>query len=81
MFTVEMDHDEIEIRVLDDYGTNEDLIVTLYDDVVFLRQFNEGNGKEEILQISPDMWDELVAAIKSPAGAYKTFKIYNEGKE
>jgi len=81
MFTVEMDYDEIEITVLDDYGINDDLIVTLYDDVVFIRQFNEDLNRNEILQISPDMWDELVSAINKPVGAYKTFKIYNEGKE
>ena len=74
MFSVEMDHDEIEITVLDDYGYNEDLKVTLYEDVVYIRQYNEVTDREELIQISPDMWDELVTAINSPEGFFKTIK-------
>jgi hypothetical protein len=71
MFTVEMDHDEIEITILDDYGQNEDVKVHLFDDIVYIRQVFD-NNKVEAIQMSPDMWDELVAAINSSEGAYKT---------
>jgi hypothetical protein len=74
MFSVEMDHDEIEITVLDDYGYNEDLKVTLYEDVVYIRQYNEVTDREELIQISPDMWEELMAAINSPEGVFRTVK-------
>lgn len=72
MYTVEMDHDEIEIIVLDDTGFNDDLKVTLYDDICFIHQFDQDNGIENIIQLSPDMWDELVSAINSPEGAFRT---------
>lgn len=73
MFTVEMDHDEIEITILDDAGNNEDVKVHLFDDVVYIRQVFD-NNKVEAIQMSPDMWDELVAAINSSEGAYLTVK-------
>ena len=80
MFTVEMDHDEIVITVLDDTGENDDLHVYLYDDCVFIKQV-DGDGdfiKQvdsdgdfiSVLQISPDMWGELMDAINSPEGAF-----------
>jgi hypothetical protein len=72
MFTVEMDHDEIEITILDDTGNNEDVKVHLFDDIVYIRQVYD--NKVEAIQMSPDMWDELVAAINSSEGAYLTVK-------
>ena len=73
MFTVEFDHDEIEITILDDDGNNEDVKVHLFDDIVYIRQAFDDN-KIEAIQMSPDMWDELVAAINSSEGAYLTVK-------
>jgi hypothetical protein len=72
MFTVEIDHDEIEITILDDAGNNEDVKVHLFDDIVYIRQVYD--NKVEAIQMSPDMWDELVAAINSSEGAYLTVK-------
>lgn len=74
MFTVEFDHDEIEITVLDDAGNNEDIKVHLFTDIVYIRQFQEDSNKVKAISMSPDMWDELVAAINSPEGAYRTIK-------
>jgi len=71
MFTVEMDHDEIEINILDDAGNNDDIKVHIFDDIVYIRQIDEHN-KVESIQMSPSMWDELVAAINSSEGAYRT---------
>jgi hypothetical protein len=71
MFTVEMDHDEIEINILDDTGNNDDVKVHLFDDIVYIRQIDEHN-KVDSIQMSPTMWDELVAAINSSEGAYRT---------
>jgi hypothetical protein len=73
MFTVEFEFDEIEITVLDDTGHKEDVKVHLFDDIVYIRQVLDGN-KVEAIEMSPDMWDELVAAINSPEGAYRTVK-------
>jgi len=73
MFTVEMDHDEIEITILDDANNNEDVKIHLFDDIVYIRQVFDDN-KIEAIQMSPDMWDELVAAINSSEGAYRSIK-------
>jgi len=73
MFTVEMDHDEIEITILDDANNNEDVKIHLFDDIVYIRQVFDDN-KIEAIQMSPDMWDELVAAINSSEGAYHSIK-------
>lgn len=70
MFTVEMDHDEIVITVLDDTGENDDLQVYLYDDCVFIKQVDGDGDFISVLQISPDMWGELMDAINSPEGAF-----------
>lgn len=74
MYTVEMDHDEIEITVLDDAGFNDDLRIIIYDDIVFIAQHDPENNHDNIIQISPEMWDELVSAINSPEGAFRTVK-------
>ena len=39
MYTVEFEHDVIEIVVLDDTGVEEDLKVELEDEGVFISQF------------------------------------------
>ena len=41
MYTVEMYLNEIEITVLDDSGRFDDVKVFSYDEVVYIRQFNE----------------------------------------
>ena len=55
MFTVEMDHDEIEITVLDDRDGFEDVKVFSYDDIVYIRQFNEQYNKWDLIQMTPEM--------------------------
>ena len=72
MFTVEMDFDEIEITVLDDTGTYEDIKVFSYDDIVYIRQYNEETDRHTLISISPEMYVELMQAWKSPAGAFIT---------
>ncbi len=41
MFTIETDHDETLITLLDVTGELEDVSVLLYEDYVHIRQFNE----------------------------------------
>jgi len=77
MYTVEMDHDEICITVLDDVGFNDDLRIIIYDDIVFITQHDPENDQDSIIQISPDMWDELISAINSPEGAFRIKKVDN----
>ena len=72
MFTVEMDHDETIVTVLDDVGIRGDVSFFFYDDMVYIRQFDEKRQKYEVILMSPEMWDEFMAAWKSPEGAYVT---------
>ena len=71
MFSVEFEHDEICITVIDDSNNHEDLIVNSFDDIVYIRQYNEELDKITCIAISPDMWEELITAIHSPEGLFK----------
>lgn len=72
MFTNEMDHDETRITILDDSGFHEDVAFYLYDDCIIIRQWDEQiNNYTEII-MSPDMFDDFVAALNKPEGAYRT---------
>lgn len=72
MFTVEMDLDEIEITVLDDTGRHEDVKVFSYDDIVYIRQFNETKNKWDLISMTPSMYFELMEAWRSSEGSYIT---------
>jgi len=70
MYTVEFDHDDIEITVIDDSDYYEDLKIDAFDDIVYIRQWNEEKDRFNTVAISTQMWEELIAAISSPEGAY-----------
>lgn len=70
MFTVEMEFDETVVTVVDDTGQLEDVKCHLMDDVVYFRQYNEVSNRDELIQITPLMWKELVLAFESPEGAF-----------
>lgn len=70
MFTIEMDFDDIEITVVDDTANYEDLKVHLFDDIVYIRQWQEHLDAFVTIAISPAQWDELVQATNKPEGAY-----------
>jgi len=72
MFTVEMDFDEIEITVLDDSGGKEDVKVFSYDEIVYIRQWNEKQRKYDLIVLTPEMYVELMTAYRKPEGAYIT---------
>ena len=55
-----MDFDEIEITVLDDTGTYEDIKVFSYDDIVYIRQYNEETDRHTLISMSPEMYVELM---------------------
>jgi len=71
MFTVEMDFDEIEITVMDDTDEYEDIKVHIFDDIVYIRQFDNEAPWPETIAMSPNMWDQLILAIQSPEGAFQ----------
>jgi hypothetical protein len=70
MFTVEFDHDDVEITVIDDFGYHEDLKIDAFDDIVYITQWDDQTGLPNTITISPAMWEELIAAINSSEGAF-----------
>jgi len=70
MFSVEFDHDEVLITIVDDTANCEDVIVNSFDDIVYIRQWDEESGIMQIVQMSPKMWEELMTSIHSSEGVY-----------
>ena len=70
MFSVEFDHDEVCITVMDDTGVHGDLKIHAFDDIVYLTQYDHDLDIDNVLEINPDQWEELIAAIHSPEGFF-----------
>jgi hypothetical protein len=70
MFTIEMDFDEISITILDDSGQHEDMQTFIYDDIVYIKQWNEEANKFNVIAITPKMFHEMIASIDQTEGAY-----------
>lgn len=72
MFTVEMDHDEITVTVLDNNGNWDDVELIMYDDVIYIRQFDAELDAMQMIAMSPQMFGELMLSMKHPEGSYMT---------
>lgn len=70
MFSVEFDFDEVCITVMDDLGNHGDLKVHAFDDLVYITQWDPETETQSILEINPEMWEELMTAIHSPEGFF-----------
>lgn len=70
MFTIEMDWDETAITVLDSTGKFEDLQVIIYEDIAYIRQWDEDIGRHHLIAISPEQLLELSKSFKLPVGTY-----------
>lgn len=70
MFTVEFDFDSVEIVVVDDSGFHEDLKVDSFDDIVYIRQWDEDKQEFNTITVNPEMWEELVEALSKSEGSY-----------
>ena len=70
MYTVEFDWDEITVTLLDDNGNHPDVIVNSFDDIVYIRQYDEELNRWNIVDMSPKQWEEFIAAIHSHEGAF-----------
>ena len=70
MYTVEYEHDTIEIVILDDKGYEDDLRIEVEDEGVYISQWNSVLNEEFNIRISNKQWLELIAAINSPEGAF-----------
>lgn len=70
MFTIDFDYDDIEIVIVDDAGFYEDLSINSFDDIVYIRQWDNELERYNTIIISPQMWEEMISAINSPEGAF-----------
>ena len=70
MITIEMDHDETFLTIMDRQGHYEDVSVLLYDDLCYIRQWNEKKDWFDLIVLSPEMYLQLMKAFNLPEGAY-----------
>lgn len=72
MYTVEFEHDVTTITIMDESGLHGDLIVDAFDDLVYIRQYDPEMDLDFVLEIGPKQWEDLINAIHSPEGMFKT---------
>jgi hypothetical protein len=70
MITVEMDHDEALVTIMDRAGQYEDVSVFFYEDICYIRQWNEKKDWFDLIVLSPEMYLQLMKAFHLPEGAY-----------
>lgn len=78
MFTVEMDADRgqaVLITSLDEENTYEDVSVLLYEDEVYIQQYNDDYDTNNIIVMSVDQWSDLIDSLDLPSGAYMRSKL------
>tara|TARA_A200000159_G_C7063427_1_gene231307 strand:- start:254 stop:487 length:234 start_codon:yes stop_codon:yes gene_type:complete len=70
MFTIEHDEDETIITILDHEGDLEDVGVLMYEDRVFIRQWNEHRQQFDLIAMNAHMYYKLMQAWSLPEGTY-----------
>ena len=70
MITVEFDHDETLLTIMDREGYHEDVSALLYDEVCYIRQWNEKKDWFDVIVLSPEMYLQLMKSFQLPEGAY-----------
>lgn len=70
MFTIEMDWDETALTILDSTGCHEDVQFLIYDDIVYIRQWDQDGNGYSLIEMSPEQFNEINAAMHLPEGAY-----------
>mgnify|MGYP001060112812 CR=1 FL=1 len=72
MFSNEMEWDKTIITIMDDTGTEEDVVIEIGDDHVDIRQFNEILEKYDLITMTPKMLYEMLEAFNRPEGLFRT---------
>jgi len=70
MFTIEHQSEDTIITTLDASGQSEDVEVMIDDDSVVMRQWHEKQQKYEVLWMSVQQFNDIIAAMNLPEGAY-----------
>tara|TARA_Y100000389_G_scaffold169851_1_gene176462 strand:+ start:5291 stop:5527 length:237 start_codon:yes stop_codon:yes gene_type:complete len=71
MYTIEHEKDYSSIHVLDTNGEADDVELIFDENNVYIRQYDEDDHFNIVL-ITPQMFEEIIAAYNSPEGAYIT---------
>lgn len=72
MFTVEHEYDDSVITIMDNKNTQHEIKAFFNDTSVLLVQYNDDENYSEAIELSIEMWEELLIAYQSPEGAYIT---------
>lgn len=78
MFTVEMDADRgqaVLITSLDEENTYEDVSLLVYEDEVYIQQYDDDYDTNNIIIMSIDQWSDLIDSLDLPSGAYMRSKV------
>lgn len=81
MFTIEMSVDNgtaVAITSLDLSGEHDDVVITIYDDAVYIKQYDDEWGLSQIIIMSPQQWNDIVYSMNLPEGAYIRSKGIDE---
>lgn len=70
MFSNEFEFDSSVTIIMDDQAEMEDVHVIISDDQVFIRQWDDGREKYEVVCLTPKMFYELQEAMKRPEGLF-----------
>lgn len=70
LFTNEFEFDETITTVMDDTGLYEDVQIFIDDNEVYIRQWNEIQGRHELIAMTHDMFKEFVTALNCSDGTY-----------
>jgi hypothetical protein len=78
MFTNEFESDATVTTILDETAAHEDVRVYIEDNGVFISQYNETLDKNDLIVMTHQMFYELMAAMKTTEGVYRTYFNWEE---
>ena len=80
MFTIEHDFDSTIITLVDEGKAplQEDVIVNAFEECVTLEQFDTRTDKVERITLSPEMVNDLLAALNLPEGVYRLKSVTDD---
>ena len=80
MFTIEHDFDSTIITLVDEGKAplQEDVIVNAFEECVTLEQFDARTDKVERITLSPEMVNDLLAALNLPEGVYRLKSVTDD---
>lgn len=70
MFTVETEFDRTVVTVMDETGKQEDLIIVLSENGIFLKQFDEHDQRELMLHVTEKQISDMLLAFNSTEGTF-----------